>query len=418
MVETDVHPTRAVRHKLSWADRATLIAAVLVPGLLGGVQGLGNFLVLPFMKDFGAPRGSVIFLIEVGTLCMYLTIALVGRILTMVAPWLIMFVGALIAGGALLLLSVAPSLALAAAGFIAAQSLGLGLCGLIASQTIVVRRAPERQGTVSGAQTVALALTGVALPLLVAPQIETHGWRPTVAWCGVAVLALLPAMIVLFLRTRSEAAAAGLDFALDERSQSDLPFDEAAPSSLEILSAPAFWILMLAIVPVAILAQALAVNIIPFYAERGVGLQEAGYVLAAVGAGAAIGAIAIGLIVDRVHPAAVMTGVAATAVLGTGLLSLQLAPPAPIFVVMMGSLAGIAPTLNVAVRRYFGKAGYAPVVGLVGPFLMLSAFSGAGAGWLRDRLGTYQATFGILTILMIISMLASLLLLTRPIRAE
>jgi IMP dehydrogenase/GMP reductase len=286
MVETDVHPTRAVRHKLSWADRATLIAAVLVPGLLGGVQGLGNFLVLPFMKDFGAPRGSVIFLIEVGTLCMYLTIALVGRILTMVAPWLIMFVGALIAGGALLLLSVAPSLALAAAGFIAAQSLGLGLCGLIASQTIVVRRAPERQGTVSGAQTVALALTGVALPLLVAPQIETHGWRPTVAWCGVAVLALLPAMIVLFLRTRSEAAAAGLDFALDERSQSDLPFDEAAPSSLEILSAPAFWILMLAIVPVAILAQALAVNIIPFYAERGVGLQEAGYVLAAVGAGA------------------------------------------------------------------------------------------------------------------------------------
>jgi len=416
MTETDAYVTHAARSRLRWSDRAMLAAAVLVPGLLGGVQGLGNFLVLPLMTEFTAPRGTVIFLIEIGTLGMYLTIAAVGRLLTIVAPWIIMLVGALIAGAALLGLSAAPTLGLAATGFIVAQSLGLGLCGLIASQTIVVRRAPERQGAVSGAQTVALALTGVAMPLIVAPQIVAHGWRATVAWCGIGVLILLPVLILAFLRVRPIAAPpASMTSTEETHAGQD---GDAIPTTAQILSNAAFWILMLAIVPIAILAQALAVNIIPFYAERGVNLEQASYVLAGVGAGAAIGAITIGFIVDRLHPALVMAAVAGIAVIGMALLSLQIVPPAPVFIIMMGTLAGVAPTLNVAVRRYFGRAGYAPVVGLVGPFLMLSAFSGAGTGWLRDTLGSYHDAFWVLTAFIAASFLASLLLLTRPIRAE
>uniref|UniRef100_UPI0035CAE64D MFS transporter n=1 Tax=uncultured Sphingomonas sp. TaxID=158754 RepID=UPI0035CAE64D len=412
--ETDTCLTHATRPRLRWSDRATLAAAILVPGLLGAVQGLGNFLVLPLMTEFAAPRGTVIFLIEIGTLGMYLTIAAVGRLLTFVAPWIIMLVGALIAGASLLGLSDAPTLGLAATGFIVAQSLGLGLCGLIASQTIVVRRAPERQGVVSGAQTVALALTGVALPLIVAPQIVEAGWRATVAWCGIGELIVLPVLILAFLRVAPAAASEPMA----ATAETAVPDGDAIPTTFEILGNPAFWILMLAIIPIAILAQALAVNIIPFYAERGVSLEQASYVLAGVGAGAAVGAIAVGFIVDRVHPAVVMAAVAGIAVIGMTLLSLQIVPPAPIFVIMMGSLAGVAPTLNVAVRRYFGKAGYAPVVGLVGPFLMLSAFSGAGTGWLRDVLGSYHNAFWVLTLFVAVSFLSSLLLVTRPIRVK
>lgn len=415
MNHPDLHQSHVDRRRMTWSDRAILAAAVVAPSVMGGIQGLGNFLVLPFTAEFGASRGTVIFLIELGTMGMYLAIAIVGRVLTVVAPWVMMLVGALIGGGALLGLSVAPTLTLAATGFIVAQSLGLGLCGLIASQTIVVSRAPERQGVVSGAQTVGLALMGVALPLLVAPQIAAHGWRPTVAWCGIGVLITLPVLILAFLRVGPANVAAGqaLPARLAVGSASE---GKIAPSTRTILATPAFWILMAAIVPVAILAQALAVNIIPFYAERGVGVQQAGYVLAAVGAGAVVGALLVGFIVDRLHPAAVMATVAAIAVIGTGLLALDLGPPAAIFIVMMGSLAGIAPTLNVAVRRYFGKSAYAPVIGLVGPFLMLSAFSGAGAAWLRDALGSYPHAFGVLTAFMAISLAASLVLLTRPMR--
>lgn len=396
----------------SWPDRAVFAVAVLVPGVLGGIPGLANFLVLPWMAEYRASRTTVIFLIELGMLAMYLVTPLLGRVLLKVQPWVVMLCGALIASAGLLAASAGPTLGVTAAGYIAAHALGLGLCGLLTSQTIVVRRFPDRLGKVSGAQTVALAAMNVILPLVIAPQIVRHGWRPVVAGCAITLLVTLPILIVLFLREkRGSVAAAAVTGQQPDHSAID---PASIPTTLQILAMPAFWLLVAAVIPIAIVAQSLAVNIIPFFAERGVGAQQASYVLAGIGAASAVGAVAIGAVVDRASPALVMAAIAAVSMLGLSAVALRIGPPAIPLVVMFLGLAGMAPTLFVGVRRLFGNAVYSPIAGLVGPFLLISAFSGAGAGWLRDRLGTYQSVFAILAALMFLSLIASLALARRP----
>jgi hypothetical protein len=155
------------------------------------------------------------------------------------------------------------------------------------------------------------------------------------------------------------------------------------------------------------------IGVIAFLAERGVATQEAGYVLAGIGASAAIGALSIGTIVDRTHPAWVIAGVAILATISLTAVATGIGNPAIYFIAMYAGLAGVAPTMAVGVKRLFGVVAYAPIAGLIAPFLLLSAFSGAGTGWLRDHLGSYQPVFGMMAVLCAVSLLAALLLTRR-----
>ncbi|GLR68074.1 MFS transporter [Acidocella aquatica] len=385
---------------------------MVIPGLLGGIPGLGNFLVLPLMSNFHASRGTVIFLIEMGWFGMYIASPIVGRVLLRIEPWMVMLFGTIAAGAAFLVASSATTLGVAAAGYIIAQTLGFGCCGLLTSQTIIVRRFPEKLGVFSGTQTVALAGMGVILTLIVAPSIVAYGWRMVVTVYAIVLLVVVPGLVLFVLRGRTVP-----------KGPEKIPVEATAvinappagvPTMKQILAMPSFWLLVFAIVPVGILAQAISVNVIPFYAERGIDTRHAGTVLAGIGAAAAVGALSIGKIVSYANPAVVIAVIAAIAIAGMAVLSLNAGPPALVFIIVYAALSGVAPTLAVGVQRIFGNIAYAPILGLVGPFFLLSAFSGAGAGWLRDRLGDYQHVFGILGMLMVVSLLSAVALSRRP----
>ncbi len=113
-----------------------------------------------------------------------------------------------------------------------------------------------------------------------------------------------------------------------------------------------------------------------------------------------------------------MAGIAALSTLGLGAISAGIGNPAFWFIAIYLGVAGVAPTLAVGVERLFGTAAYPPIMGLVGPFLLLSAFSGAGTGWLRDHLGSYLPVFAIIAALCAVSLVASLLLMRRPLMEE
>jgi predicted MFS family arabinose efflux permease len=257
----------------------------------------------------------------------------------------------------------------------------------------------------------------VAISLLVPPILLREGWQEAMAACGMVVLVTLPPIILLLMREPKTSHAATPETQPEPESLSadDIP---VAPTTLQILQMGSFWLLVICIVPIAIAALAVGINVIPFLAERGVATQEAGYVLAGIGAASAIGALAIGAIVDRIHPAWVIAGVASLAVFCLTAVATGVGNPAIFFVAMYAGLAGVAPTMAVGVRRLFGVAAYAPIAGLIGPFLLLSAFSGAGTGWLRDHLGSYQPVFAMIAALCAASLVAALVLARRPLAAQ
>ena len=260
-------------------------------------------------------------------------------------------------------------------------------------------------------------MIGIAISLLVPPILVRDDWRAAMAACGVVVLAVLPPIIILLMRERAPAhvAASAPRPEPGSNASDDVP---AAPTTMQILQMGSVWLLVIGIVPLAIAALAVSINVIPFLAEHGVATQEAGYVLAGIGAASAIGALGIGAIVDRVHPAWVIAGVASLATTCLAGVAAGIGNPAIFFVAMYAGLAGVAPTMAVGVRRLFGVAAYAPIAGLIGPFLLLSAFSGAGTGWLRDHLGSYQPVFAMIAVLCGASFVAALVLARRPLAAQ
>jgi len=394
-----------------------LAGAVVAPGILGGAPALGNFLVLPMVESFGVSRATVLFCLALGVLGYNFFLAIAGRILTSIEPWRAMLLGVVVAGAGLLGASAAPNFGLAIAGFLLANIVGAALCSTLTGQTLVVRNLPQRVGVVSGAQTVAVAAAGVALPLVVAPILSQHGWRFVLAAIGAFVLVTVSAIILALLRTRpTSSKPVEAEHSSGEQNQSGKP-----PTTVQILSAPAFWLLLLAIEPVAILAGALAANLIPFYHDRGVDLQHTSYVLAAIGLASALGALSVGFIADRIAPNIVMAVIATNGLAGMIAITLNLGALEIILPVIFFGLGGLSPALGVAMRRYFGAIGYAPALGLFAPFMMVSAFSGAGAGWMRDQFGSYQNVFLVLTVVMVIAFSASLLLLllkVKPVQAN
>lgn len=402
---------------LSLADRVALGAAILVPGFLGGVGALGNLLVLPLIEAFDVSRATVIFLIEFAMVGNLLMSPVVGRVLLRVPPWILLLTGVIVGGLALLAGSRATSFAGVMVCFVVAGSLGQPISGIVPAQTFVVRRSPDRLGVISGAQTVWAALIGVAISLLVPPILVREGWHAAMAACGMVVLFVLPPIILLLMR-EPKASHTVTPASQPEPESVSTDNDPAAPTTLQILQMGSFWLLVICIVPIAVAALAVSINVIPFLAERGVATKEAGYVLAGIGAASAIGALAIGAIVDRVHPAWVIASVALLAVVCLTAVASGVGNPAIFFVAMYAGLAGVAPTMAVGVRRLFGVAAYAPIAGLIGPFLLLSAFSGAGTGWLRDHLGSYQPIFAMIAALCSASLVAALVLSRRPLAEQ
>jgi predicted MFS family arabinose efflux permease len=382
---------------------------MVVPAVLGGgVPSLGNLFVLPLMSEYHASRASIIFLVELGMVSSLLVGPLIGRMLLKVSPWIVMLIGAF--GGALALITASSfrSLAVTMSGYGLAHVFGAAFCGTVAAQTYVVRRNPDRLGIISGGQVVMSALCGVILSLAIPRVLTQYGWRTASLYYALTALALLVPLILGLLRDQGNAVP-HLPVAQTEATREVA--SQTVPKTFDILRMGSLWLLMLAIVPLAITGLAISINVLPFYAERGIGTQEASIVLAGIGVAAAVGALSVGAIVDRFHPATAMAGIAALSTLGLGAIAAGIGNPAFWFIAIYLGVAGVAPTLAVGVERLFGTAAYPPIMGLIGPFLLLSAFSGAGTGWLRDHLGSYLPVFGIIAVICGVSFIASLFLI-------
>jgi cyanate permease len=387
-----------------------VFAAIVAPGIAGAVPGISSFLVLPFVDEFHVTRGETLLYFGLGAIFAGALGPVAGRLLVTRAPWTLMLFGAIAISAGLYGASLAPSLLLAVLGFLVAHTLGGVFCSGLAGQTIIVRTFPERLGIVAGVQIVAIGLAGVAISLVLAPVLAAHGWRFALAAVALTLLAVLPGLILLFLRGKAPPPTT-----TPEAAHGDGASNAIAPTSLQILSAPAFWLVLLALEPATLVAGALGGNLIPYYDDRGVDLQNASYAMATISGASALGALSIGFLADRVIPALMLAGIAAVAFVCMCGLTFDVGVPVVWLGLTFFAMSGLGPALSATMRHYFGAAGYAPSVGMLGPFMIVSAFAGAIAGWMRDLLGDYQLVFAILAAGMLVSLVASLLLLkARP----
>lgn len=279
---------------------------------------------------------------------------------------------------------------------------GTGSMSMAFVATVTSRWFVARRGLVSGILTAASA-TGqlVFLPLL-ARLTESQGWRFASVVVALAAAAVIP-VVALFMRDHPHdlgVEAYGATPADPTPAKVSRGGPGVAVEAL-LLGArkPVFWLLAGSFAICGATTNGLiGTHFIPAATDHGMPATTAASLLALVGVFDVGGTIASGWLTDRVAPALLLVtyylgrGVALLAL--PSLLSPDTTPSTWVFVLFYGLdwVATVPPTIALC-RRAFGDR--SPVVygWVFAAHQCGAAIAASGAGWIRDRFGTYDPAF-------------------------
>ncbi|HEX7759178.1 MAG TPA: MFS transporter [Caulobacteraceae bacterium] len=177
-------------------------------------------------------------------------------------------------------------------------------------------------------------------------------------------------------------------------------------SSRAILADPAFWLISFAIGIVSAAGTAFTAHGAAMATANGLGLTLASTILSGAGAGALLGALIYGWLIDRIGPFRALVLALLQAAATWYLFSLVASPALMMIVsVMMGAAMGPAITLHSAcINERYGAASLSRVVGY-SYFTKIPFLFGAAplAGKLYDLSGNYASTYAVMIAMLLLA---------------
>lgn len=282
-----------------FGGRMLLIAGVAV-FLSGPAQTYGvSVFVDPMLADLGWSRSLFSTIYSIATLASAGVLVLVGRQIDRRGNRVILSAAAVVFGAALLLLSVAESVAAVLLGFALLRSCGSGVLTL-AARTLVPNWFRGRVGRAFGLIGVAGMLSQAIVPPFNDLLIRSFGWRT--AWQVHALImgAVLLPLVALVVRNRPEDVGQlpdGVQPLGAAAAAAAAP--ETGLTSGEALRTAAFWRLIGASVVPSLVVTGLAFNQLAILADRGLPRSLAATTFAVEAAVALPTTLLAGWLVDR-----------------------------------------------------------------------------------------------------------------------
>lgn len=361
----------------------------------------------PLREALGLSLTSVSAAYSIGTIIAALPLPLVGRIADRFG--LRLTVGAVAVGFALslVLLREATGIITLGAGFFLVRFLGQGSLGMLAGHTIAMWF-ERRLGAVHALLTVfGFAAGGAILPQPTAWLLASYGWRATLlALAAMVLLLTLPAVLFLF-RNRPEDVGQHLDGDPVEHATHDVLHGGAPPPGdpgftvRQAMRTSAYWILMANMVATGFVGTALLFHMPAMLAQAGLAGAAHQAALAIMPWPIAFGltTLAVGWLVDRLHPARLLPAslalmalsilVCLAAARGMAGPSFTIGLMAAGMTVYGASQAVITCVANPTIARYFGRWRHGSIRGTVatatvmgtgaGPYVIALGYDLAGA---------------------------------------
>jgi MFS family permease len=379
--------------------------------------------VVPWVDEFHVPRGTVMTGFAIGNLVCGLAAPIVGRSLERVPARLSVALGALAMAVGFFLASQSWAVWQVSALYASLMAVGAAFTGMLTAQSVAVRILPHKAGTISGFITLSMSAGGVVMPALLAGPVAALGWRPAFLLAGAIVLLIVgPAGWFLLkgygigpvaMHGAHGGGAHGGTFGGTAATEVD-----ASQLTLRaLLRNLAFWIPLIAIVPILFVVGTVLTNVVAIAADSGIAVGVGGYLVPMIGLGGAVGSVSLGWLADRVDYRLVY-GATATAVLAALLLlmgRLAVLPMAVAFGIIGFAGAGVFPVLGVILVRNFGPRAFARIMGTIMPVLVIEmALAPVLAARVRDLTGSYKTAFAYCACLLVASALTVVTLRIGP----
>lgn len=346
--------------------------------------------VVPWLETFGASRGQTMMAVAGLQLGIGWASPFVGRALdTFSARWIVIGGAVLIACG-LWMLARASALWQVVAIYATLLPVGLAMTGPLAAQTLVARWFSRRRGLAVGISAIGTSLGGFILPVVTGILITRIGWRETLDWLSLGLLLAIVPGAFWVLKRSPPARAKAVRTAADGSAGA-----EETWTARDILTAPAFRITILAMLPINIAFGGVQFNLGAYAQDLGFGPDRAALVISAIALAMMGGKFCFGALADRVDHRLLHSAAALAMLLGLLLVVGQPGFPRLLSAAAcIGAAAGgILPLISVIVASRFGPTAFGRVMGMMTLFITLAAFGSLLAGAMRDLLGSYDAVF-------------------------
>jgi predicted MFS family arabinose efflux permease len=358
-----------------------------------GVMAIYGFFVEPLSQEFGVGAA----LLNAGPIALLLAPGFFGPAIGKMADRLpvraLLLSGVTVSMLSLVAISRAPTLPLVALGFLC-FSLGMNLYGPVVINGMLVKLYAGREARALATAAIGISFASALLPPLLGSLLAHFDWRGALQWLSLGMLAAL--WLVILAGTPRDVVAV--------RSKAEGPADTG------FYRDPAFWLIGLCVALAVNVSIVLTVSYPAHFASRGFSTAEAGWFLAASGAGGLLGKTCLAWLGDAIQRQAKWAAVAALLAQCVGVVLLHAAQGAPETVVALGligfgagAILPVHPFLN---SRYFDARVSGHVNGAQMPLFLPFALLGAPlAGYVYDRTGSYEPVLLALAVTLVVAAL-------------
>ncbi len=370
----------------------TLINQALALGVL--VYSFALF-VVPWLDEFEVSRSKVMLAILSFQIVTGLLSPVLGRYMDQFAMRLLVLSGALAMSLGLFLLSLATEFWQIVALHVTLLPVGMILTGTLASQTMVSKWFTEKRGLAIGVSSMGTSLGGLSVPLLTAWLIGEQGWQG--AYLVLAMLSLILLVPLNYLVLRHDPPILRLQ--ASETSGVEMK----TWTTRQILESWAFWIPVLALIPINAAFGGTQFNLGAYMSDLGFGQAVAAQLIAVTSGAMIVGKLFFGSLGDRVDHRKLYWLMAGMLLVSMYFYEGSPGRPALFLAASLQGFAtgGVMPMMGIMYSSRFGTLSFGRVLGLVNLFLMIGSFGSILSGWIFDLTQSYDAAFQVFALLLL-----------------
>ena len=370
----------------------TLVNQALALGVL--VYSFALF-VVPWLDEFEVSRSKVMLAILSFQIVTGLLSPVLGRYMDQFAMRLLVLSGALAMSLGLFLLSLATEFWQIVALHVTLLPVGMILTGTLASQTMVSKWFTEKRGLAIGVSSMGTSLGGLSVPLLTAWLIGEQGWQG--AYLVLAMLSLILLVPLNYLVLRHDPPILRLQ--ASETSGVEMK----TWTTRQILESWAFWIPVLALIPINAAFGGIQFNLGAYMSDLGYGQAVAAQLIAVTSGAMIVGKLFFGSLGDRVDHRKLYWLMAGMLLVSMYFYEGSPGRPALFLAASLQGFAtgGVMPMMGIMYSSRFGTLSFGRVLGLVNLFLMIGSFGSILSGWIFDLTQSYDAAFQVFALLLL-----------------
>jgi len=394
------------------------IVTSFVSSILGGLNTGASLLFKPIATDLGLDRTGASVASGIGTLVTGPLFPLAGYLTDKFGPRWVVFGGALVASGGMILLTFVDS----AWSYYVVWGVvfvgGLNFAASVAIDAMVTNWFVRKRGLAFSVRFGIMGATNAAVLPLLSWLIESQGWRQTSLIWGLVALACIPLFMVFVKPKRPEY------YGLLPDGASPTPGTETTAENMmlkgreyaahiqeteftfkQAVRTPTYWMINIGWVVVTTIFSGFSLHIVPFLTDKGISPIAAGSMVALMTFFTIPSRIFGGLVADRVKKQHIRFLLVASLLLtSAGIVAIIISPTIGgiyVLLILYGLGLGAYTPLDILLRgRYFGRKAYGLIQGLSTIISApISFFAPIYTGWIYETTGSYTTAFILFAVL-------------------